>query len=388
MGDSKATVNTTSSSSDMSIAPVKVATRKLASSISGRSLDTPNLLITTSRCCVPHLTPDIFHRTMQPDDYCGLLVTLETLMEDDSVLARTSPYRLDHLIGYKNTPILVASNDPLYYRGIYLKNSTVDASLKLSNGADWVSLVKDSGVSTLNLKNTLPMILKNLSPAAIIAPSDHYHMTSSRLKRIIKSTNTTNTYLDHTKEASSGKTLVIPSIALHETCAEAEEKSHLVMYEMQRRIDLAKAASSTMISIIYQDDKDLSSMLKDLSTHTIIIRGVVPPEKFISYSNAGIRAIFESVYATDLATQGVAINIDLSTGNTTRLFLNDVSFFTDYSPLSNSCKCIACNGPDKTTKSYIHHLVLTKEMLASVFLSSHNLWQYASYLKSLRQSNL
>jgi len=375
--------NPTAAASTTGMTTAKAVTRKLVSSLSSRSLDTPNLLIATSRCCVPHLTPDTFHRTLQPGDYCGLLVSLETLMEDDSVLPRTSPYHLDRLIGYKDTPIWIATDDPLYYRGIYLKNSTADASLKVNNGADWVSLVKDSGVSTLNLRNTLPMILKNLSPAAIIAPSDHYPTISSRLKRIKKSTDTTNVYFAHTKEAS-GETFVVPSIALHEACAEAEEKKYLVAGEMQRRIDLVKTASSIM-SVIHQGD-DLS-MLKDLSTRTIILRGVIPPEKFTAYLDAGISIIFESTYATDLATQGTATNIDPSTGKTTKLSLNDPSFSADYFPLSDSCKCIACDGPDKTTKSYIHHLVMTKEMLSSVFLSSHNLWQYAYYLKSLRPSN-
>lgn len=47
------------------------------------------------------------------------------------------------------------------------------------------------------------------------------------------------------------------------------------------------------------------------------------------------------------------------------LDLNDQQFKRDYEPISKQCPCLACT---KHTRAYIHHLLETHEILASILL--------------------
>ncbi|XP_067009590.2 queuine tRNA-ribosyltransferase accessory subunit 2 [Anabrus simplex] len=68
--------------------------------------------------------------------------------------------------------------------------------------------------------------------------------------------------------------------------------------------------------------------------------------------------------------------------------LRDKKYFDDFQPLCASCSCLTCK---KHTRSYIHHLLITKELLGSVLLMIHNLHYYMEYFKNIRtalQENL
>lgn len=61
--------------------------------------------------------------------------------------------------------------------------------------------------------------------------------------------------------------------------------------------------------------------------------------------------------------------------------LKDDKYREDFEPLIESCQCLCCR---KHTKAYIHHLLMTKELLAPVLLSVHNLHHYLEFFKSIR----
>src|SRR5450759_511453 len=75
--------------------------------------------------------------------------------------------------------------------------------------------------------------------------------------------------------------------------------------------------------------------------------------------------MFDCVLPTRTARLGTAFS---SEG---RLNLRNARFATDTGPLDPACACPTCA---RFTRSYLRHLVTTKEMLGSILLSEHNLF--------------
>lgn len=372
-------------------ATTKARLGHLNSSSKGK-IATPSLLVTTSRGCVPHLTPDTFNRTLAPDTFVALCAHLEWLIEDDLVLAKTSPISLGTLMGYDRVPIWLASRDPDYVQGHYpLGEGGQSESLRLTNGPDWVSLCTDGGVTPFNVRIGMSAILRCpedgpistiLRPEAVICPLDHYPQAGSRLKRIKKSTDASVGYLKIFQENYQSVTTVIPSLHLHRCHGESPERQSMVEAEMDRRLQVINWTQSPIVAIVGPEVESLQPVLSQAQT-AILLRGSVAPGDYRTYIAAGVD-IFESSYATDMATMGKALTMTIDSRETI-LDMRDPQHFDDFTPLSEDCQCIACAGPERTTRSYIHHLVMTQEMLASAFLASHNLWQCADYLRRLRE---
>jgi queuine tRNA-ribosyltransferase len=57
----------------------------------------------------------------------------------------------------------------------------------------------------------------------------------------------------------------------------------------------------------------------------------------------------------------------------------------DFSPLDPECSCIVCLN---FTKSYIHHLFRTKEMLGPMLASQHNIYFFANFTRRIREAIL
>jgi predicted RNA-binding protein len=225
------------------------------------------------------------------------------------------------------------------------------------------------------------------------------------LKRIRKSTEVSANYhlvtekvVDQlmTEGGEERQLRFVPSVNLHMVNGESGEKRALVGQEQERRIDSGTAGRHSIISLVLDpaevaavdSSKEfidlLRRLVKQASTHSsaILLRGPTAPEHLKALFALGVD-IFESSYAAMAADDGVALLMDVDSGTTERLQLGDAKYFDDFSPLSSSCECIACHGPDRTTRSYVHHLIRTSEMLAGVFLASHNLWQYANFVRNL-----
>ncbi|XP_049812703.1 queuine tRNA-ribosyltransferase accessory subunit 2 [Schistocerca nitens] len=61
--------------------------------------------------------------------------------------------------------------------------------------------------------------------------------------------------------------------------------------------------------------------------------------------------------------------------------LKDDRFCEDFEPVVASCQCLCCK---KHTRAYIHHLLMTNELLAPVLLSVHNMHHYLAFFRSIR----
>ena len=337
----------------------------------GKTVRTPSIFVQTQRLCVPHLTPDTFARTLGEADFAGLLVNFEPLLEDGAVIPKTSPLSLAALVGFAGTPTILAVDEPAYHHG---------SDENMRNGPDHVAVQNTGGIARMHLNDSTKMLIKAMRPDAVLSPSDHYQISSSRLKRIKRSTENTKKYYQLCRDICSELAVPLaPSVTLHSISGESDEKRALVMEEMQRRIETVRSQASSMVAVIC--DKEPTALLQDLPG-AVYVRGPTDPKRLAELAGVGVD-LFDTTFATDSATKGVALNIS-SDGSFTEINLDDPEHFDDFTPLSPDCRCIACHGADKTTRSYIHHLVKTTEMLAGVFLASHNLWQYASLCRSFR----
>jgi queuine tRNA-ribosyltransferase len=94
------------------------------------------------------------------------------------------------------------------------------------------------------------------------------------------------------------------------------------------------------------------------------LMGVGNPTTILRAIAVGVD-MFDCVLPTRTARLGTAFS---SEG---RLNLRNARFSTDTGPLDPACACPTCA---RFTRSYLRHLVTTKEMLGSILLSEHNLF--------------
>ncbi|KAF9905569.1 Queuine tRNA-ribosyltransferase subunit qtrtd1 [Linnemannia zychae] len=71
----------------------------------------------------------------------------------------------------------------------------------------------------------------------------------------------------------------------------------------------------------------------------------------------------------------------------TRRWINlwDDEHADKFVPILEGCGCYACKG-GRHTRAYINHLLKAHEMLATVLLMSHNMYQYSKFFANVRQS--
>ncbi|KAG0206704.1 Queuine tRNA-ribosyltransferase subunit qtrtd1 [Mortierella sp. NVP41] len=72
---------------------------------------------------------------------------------------------------------------------------------------------------------------------------------------------------------------------------------------------------------------------------------------------------------------------------TTKRWINlwDDEHANKFVPILEGCECYACKG-GRHTRAYINHLLKAHEMLATVLLMSHNMYQYSKFFANVRQS--
>ncbi|RJQ14511.1 tRNA-guanine transglycosylase, partial [Candidatus Parcubacteria bacterium] len=86
---------------------------------------------------------------------------------------------------------------------------------------------------------------------------------------------------------------------------------------------------------------------------------------------------FDCIVPTRYGRRGVAFT---SSGE---IDLQKSVFLKDKKPIDNNCLCFVC---EKYTRSYITHLIKSKEMTGQKLLTFHNLFFFNFYVESLRQA--
>lgn len=100
--------------------------------------------------------------------------------------------------------------------------------------------------------------------------------------------------------------------------------------------------------------------------------GAYAPATVLQLCAAGVD-LFDNSYAYMATKHACALVFEVEDNEATQaevptsydLDLADESYKTDFSPLRRGCVCLTCT---KHTRAYVHHLVKTNELLASILL--------------------
>jgi len=104
------------------------------------------------------------------------------------------------------------------------------------------------------------------------------------------------------------------------------------------------------------------------------LMGVGAPQSILEGVARGVD-MFDCVLPTRNARNG---SLFTSSG---KLSITNAKYKEDFTPLDNKCKCYTCQN---FTKAYLRHLYMSKEMLASILGTIHNLYFMSSLMKNIR----
>ncbi len=104
------------------------------------------------------------------------------------------------------------------------------------------------------------------------------------------------------------------------------------------------------------------------------LMGVGAPQSILEGVARGVD-MFDCVLPTRNARNG---SLFTSSG---KLSITNAKYKEDFTPLDNKCKCYTCRN---FTKTYLRHLYMSKEMLASILGTIHNLYFMSSLMKNIR----
>jgi queuine tRNA-ribosyltransferase len=110
--------------------------------------------------------------------------------------------------------------------------------------------------------------------------------------------------------------------------------------------------------------------------HPRYLMGVGTPEDLVEAVARGVD-MFDCVLPTRNGRTGQAFT---SRG---KLNIKNAQWVKDPRPLDESCRCSVCR---RHSRSYLRHLYLTGEMLASILLTHHNLAFFLDTMRGVRQS--
>jgi len=135
-------------------------------------------------------------------------------------------------------------------------------------------------------------------------------------------------------------------------------------------------------------DAILVSQINELPIEKVrLVEGPLDPGQIFHLTQLGID-LFDSSYSIMLSEQGKAFRLHDEFPNTNSMPFFDVIDFTDdrhqddFSKVFQDCPCYSCVN---YTRAYIHHLRNTKEMLAEILLSVHNLSEFDLMFEKIRE---
>jgi queuine tRNA-ribosyltransferase len=127
-------------------------------------------------------------------------------------------------------------------------------------------------------------------------------------------------------------------------------------------------------SVMYEVLREIAPSMPENSPRYLM--GVGTPEDLIEAVRNGVD-MFDCVLPTRNGRTGGAFT---SAGD---LNIRNAGFASDELPLDEKCGCSVCA---RYSRAYLRHLYNTKEMLAPILISHHNLYFYSSMMKGLRSA--
>lgn len=104
--------------------------------------------------------------------------------------------------------------------------------------------------------------------------------------------------------------------------------------------------------------------------------GIGTPEYILEAVENGVD-MFDCVFPTRIARNGAAF---MPQGI---LSLKKEDYKFDLTPIDDTCRCSTCAN---YSRSYLRHLVKTKEILGAMLITEHNLFFLMNFLNTIRQA--
>lgn len=238
-------------------------------------------------------------------------------------------------------------------------------------------------------------LMETFKPDIILAASDGRISLNEKPKRIVKSVERTialldsciNKYKASEELQQSSLVGVIVAANIPHKCEECirhilKYKETLVGVALAGLTDGSKESYEVSLDKLKEIFSRVGGSLPNDLLH--IVEGSWNPAVIVTAIEHGWD-LFDGSYPIKLTNKGHALSLNfdvyLYSGDPCIMDLNDIRYNEDFKPILEGCECLTCK---KHTRAYIRHLLNTREMLASVLLSIHNLHHFNEFFVQAR----
>ncbi len=333
------------------------------SSQSGAEVSTPCFVLPSRSGFVPSLTSETLARHVAENEAVAVAVCLRDVADVGvQLLEHTGGYAKFCGFDEKNTVVLVVSEDVF----------APFAAAKISKKR--VLMASTKGHTSVN-----PPLFAELANAVhadlLSFPSNEPEFEGSA-KSLDKSVNGTLQFMDASRPLLSDN---VARVALGVVQGGAQGKLRTWSTEQIRDRSpfgfvLGGLSRSADFGAVEAAVRSSCAMLPRDKLR--VVAGTWNEEQTKRLVDAGADFVISS-FPLDRAAAGIAT---LDGGE--ELDLNLEVHTLDRKPVDEKCACFACRNH---TRGYIHHLLATKEMLATTLLTIHNLWRFQRMFKHMRQ---
>uniref|UniRef100_A0A8C6WLF7 Queuine tRNA-ribosyltransferase accessory subunit 2 n=1 Tax=Neogobius melanostomus TaxID=47308 RepID=A0A8C6WLF7_9GOBI len=375
---------------------------KALGSTGHHSMDTPGCLLYSHLGTVPHLTQETLH-TIKNLPYVTQ-VTLSAIAEHQEVLDEFKD-GFRKFAGLHDTFLYCSLHDPAAPCPTgYTTNKTV--SVWGSGGRIELTVAK------------FMALLKTVQPDwyQAMADGETWQSNTSR-KRVRKSVDRSLAHLDE-------------CLLVHQNSPELEGVAVFGVVEggdiLEERVRSARETAKRPVAGFCLDGLQTGSLDQALRTELVsavntelpedkprLLQGVGRPDEVLACVEAGVD-LFEGFFPFQVTERGCALcfnysicldpertvlaqdevetpliengedNLEDQTQMTTfEINLKDKRFGDDFGPLVEGCGCYCCRNHQR---AYVHHLLVTNELLAGVLLMIHNTVHYQGFFSAVRDS--
>ncbi|XP_042608018.1 queuine tRNA-ribosyltransferase accessory subunit 2 isoform X1 [Cyprinus carpio] len=369
------------------------------------SLEVPGCLLYTRCATVPHLTQDTLHTLRDLPSVTQ--VSVDSLAEHHEVLEEFKE-GLRKFAGLHDTVLFCSLHDSANsIPAGHVTNKTV--SVWGSGGRIELTAARFMAIQAA----IQPDFYQSM------ADGETWQAGTSR-KRVRKAVDRTLAHLDE-------------CLVLHQKTQELKQSEIFGVVEggdiLEERLRSARETAKRPVGGFVLDGFHSAAMDQDVRVQLIkatsaelpqekprLVLGVGRPDEVISCVEAGVD-LFESFFPFQVTERGCALsfnyNIDPdpeTAGTSTptvlefngempavkklnsngdenmtpyEMNLKDKRYHDDFRPLVEGCSCYCC---EKHMRAYVHHLLVTNELLGGVLLMLHNMAHYLGFFKALREA--
>ncbi|XP_039982689.1 queuine tRNA-ribosyltransferase accessory subunit 2 isoform X3 [Xiphias gladius] len=369
------------------------------------SLEIPGCVLYTHFGTVPHLTQDTLHTLSNLPSVTQ--VTLSNIAEHQEVLEEFKD-GFRKFAGLHDTLLYCSLHDPAApFPTGYTTNKTV--SVWGSGGRIELTVAKFMALQ------------KTVQPDWYQSMADGETWQNTSRKRVRKSVDRTLAHLDE-------------CLLVHQNSQELKGVKVFGVVEggdiLEERVRSARETAKRPVAGFCLDGLQTGSMEQALRTQLItavtkelpedkprLLQGVGRPDEVLACVEAGVD-LFDSFFPFQVTERGCALcfsfdisldlecavlelndderdtagetqqsgdlNLDDQTQMTSfEINLKDKRYRDDFRPLVEGCGCYCCENHQR---AYLHHLLVTNELLAGVLLMIHNTAHYHGFFSTLREA--